>query len=120
MALKNNLMINFDGQTLFKVMQAGSFTVPDSVSAPSPSGSVSSGYAPTTAFDGRRAVAGGMIYAAFSDAAGTTSLDYQEHLNPGDVVAVSAAGAATTVSINSVVKFTFASTAVAGVLGFYS
>lgn len=119
MSTKNNLMINFDGQTLFKVMQAVTFTVPDSVSAPSPSGSVSSGYAPTTAFDGRRYVAGGMLYAAFSDAAGPTSLDFQIHLNAGDVIVMSAAGAATTVTINGVVVFTFASTAVAGVLGFY-
>lgn len=119
MSKLNNRMINFDGKTLFKVLQSGSFTVPERVSAPSPTNK-SSGVSPVDIFNGIREGAGGMLYAAFSDAAGTDSLDFQWPLRAGDVVAMSAAGATTTVSVNGVVVFTFASTAVAGVLGFYA
>lgn len=119
MSLLNNRLINFDGQTLFKVMQSGTFTVPESVSAPSPSGMVSSGYAPTTAFDGRRGVAMGMLYGVLTDAAGTTNPEFVYPLRAGDVITLSAAGATGTVSVNGVVVLTIASTAVFGVLGFY-
>lgn len=117
--MQTNAIPNFANQNLFKVMQSESFTVPTTVSSPSPAG-ISSGLSPATLFDARRPTVGGYIYAAISDAAGPTSLDFQAKINPGDLIAMSAAGATTTVSINGVVVFTFASTAVAAVLGYYS
>jgi len=114
-----NAIPNFANQNLFKVMQSETFTIPDSVSAPSPAG-ISSGLSPATIFDGRRPTVGGYIYAAFSDAAGPAGQDFQWKVNPKDVVLMSAAGATTTVSVNGVVVFTWASTTTAGVLGYYS
>ena len=116
MSTKNTL-INFDGQTLFKVLQSGSFTVPDTKTSPSAIGK-SSGVSPTDIFDAKRASVGGHLYATFSDTAGTASQDIQFKLLPSDIVACSAVvGGVVTVSINGENVATIACTAVAGVLG---
>ena len=109
---------NFANVTQFKVLRNESFTVPDTVQAASPSG-ISSGLSPATLFDAKRAAVGGYIFAAFSDAAGPASEDFQYHLNPGDVVAITNAAPAV-VSVNGVTVHSIANTAVAGILGYYS
>lgn len=112
---------NFANVTQFKVMVGdAAFTVPDTVQQASPSG-ISSGLSPSNLFDTKRLGVGGYIYAVFSDAAGPTSLDFQTHINPLDVVSMTAiAGGNTSLQINGVTVFTFAATTVAGVLGYYS
>lgn len=122
MPTTNNRMINFDGQTLFRIIQGGTFTIPDTVSAPSPSGLASSGYAPTTSFDGRRNVAGGLIFCCFTNDTGNAVQEFELHINAADVIAVSAiASNAATVTQNGNLVFTISGSAitVAGVLGFY-
>ncbi len=120
---QNNALPNFANVSLFKVMQSESLVVPDTVQVASPSG-ISSGLSPATLFDTKRDCVGGYIYAVVSDAAGPTSLDYQTHINAGDTIALSAAGATTVLTItdrNGTARtYTFASTAVACVLGYYS
>ena len=121
MSRLSNRLINFDGQTLFKVLQSGTFTVPDTVSAPSPIG-VSSGISPSTLFDTVRAVAGGMLFAAFSNQSGTGAYDFQYPIKAGDVIAISAISSnAADLTINGVKVYKIADTSitVAGVLGFY-
>ena len=121
MASRNNLAINFDQQTLFRVIQGGSFTVPETVAAPSPIG-LSSGISPNTLFDGRRGVAGGWIYGVFTNQASTGGYDFQYPVQPNDVIAVSAiASNAATVSVNGVVVYRIADVAIttAGILGFF-
>jgi hypothetical protein len=115
---QNNVIPNFANVNLFKVNRNESFTVPDTVQQASPSG-ISSGLSPANLFDSKRNSVGGAVYAAFSDAAGPTSEDFQLHLNPGDVVAVSNAAPAV-VSVNGVTVFSIVNTAVAGVLGYHS
>lgn len=115
---QNNVIPNFAGVTLFKVNRNESFTVPDTVQVASPSG-ISSGLSPATLFDSRRAGVGGAIYAAFSDAAGPTSDDFQLTVDPGDVIAVSNAAPAV-VTRNGVTVYSITNTAVAGVLGYHS
>lgn len=115
-------MINFSGRTRFKLKQGESLTIPSVVSSPSPS-NASSGVSPTTTFDGKREVVGGLIYDAFSDAAGPTAVDMAvfDRLRPNDVVAVSAVVSnAATVSVNGVVIFTITGvTTVCGIVGAY-
>lgn len=120
----NNASIpNFANVTQFKVMQSESLVVPTTVTAASPAG-ISSGLSPATLFDAKRDCVGGYIFAVVSDAAGPTALDFQRKINPGDTIALSAAGATTTLTITGangdVFTWTFASTAVAAVLGYYS
>ncbi len=114
----NNVIPNFANVTLFKVGRNESFTVPDTIQVASPAG-ISSGLSPANLFDSKRSVVGGSIYAAFSDAAGPSTEDFQLTIEPGDVIAVSNATTAV-VSRNGVTVFTITNTAVAGVLGFYS
>jgi hypothetical protein len=111
--------ISFDGQTLFKVNEGESYTVPDTIAVQSPSGA-SSGISPTTTFNSQRGTVGGMIYQAVSDAAGPASDNFQCTVNPGDVIAVAAvASSACAVTINGVLVFTIPSvTTHACVLGF--
>jgi len=120
---QNASLPNFANVSLFKVMQAESLVVPDTVQVASPSG-ISSGLSPATLFDTKRACVGGYIYAIVSDAAGPTMIDYQAKITPGETIALSAAGAVTTLTltdVNGTVRtYTFASTAVAAVLGYYS
>lgn len=121
---QNSALPNFANVSLFKVMQSETLVVPDTVQVASPSG-ISSGLSPSTLFDTKRACVGGYIYAVVSDAAGPASLDFQCKIFPGDSIALSAAGASTTLTItdaNGVARtaFVFASTAVAAVLGYYS
>ena len=119
--MKKDFRINFDGQTLFKVLQGGSYTVGYTVSTPSPLG-ISSGVYPTSTFDSKRQSVGGAIYAGFSDAAGPSSPDDLHFaLQPGDVVACSSvSGGKITVSINGAAVATIAASAVGGVLGFWA
>jgi len=118
-------LINFDGQTLFKVGVSESFTVPAVVSSPSPTGR-SSGVSPTTTFDALRPSVGGAIFAGFSDAAGTTQPDdIHIKLVPGDVIACSAVSATVAnqvdVSLNGVLVAAIGGvTVVAGVLGHWA
>jgi hypothetical protein len=77
-------LINFNGQTVFKVGIDEDFTVPDSVTTDSPTDNAN--------FDSIRGVAGGQLLCAFDDVAGdavqfTGKID-QTRLFPGDVVAV--------------------------------
>jgi hypothetical protein len=120
---QNASLPNFANVTLFKVMQSESLVVPTTVQVASPSG-ISSGLSPSTLFDTKRDCVGGYIYAIASDAAGPTSIDYQTKISPGETVALSAAGATTTLTLTdasgTVRTYTFASTAVAMVLGYYS
>ena len=121
MSLRNNLAINFDGQTLFRVVDNSSFTVPETVNSPSPIG-ISSGINPTTLFDTKRGVAGGMIYGVWTDQADTDGYDFQYPLRPGDVVAVTNVASNTcNVTVNGKIVYVIAdsSITVAGVLGFY-
>ena len=114
-------MINFDGRTRFKLKQGESLTIPETVSSPSPTNAMS-GVSPVTTFDARRDVVGGIIYGAFSDAAGPTAVGIPTlEFRRGDVVAVSAVVSnVATVSINGVVKYAITGvTTVAGVLGAY-
>lgn len=115
---QNNSAPNFANVNLFKVNRGESFTIPDSVQQASPSG-ISSGLSPANLFDTKRLGVGGYIYAAYSDAAGPTSDDFQTKINPGDVIAVSNASPAI-VTQNGVVIFSITNTAVAGVLGYSS
>lgn len=111
---------NFADVTQFKVLVGGTFTVPDTVQAPSPTG-ISSGLSPSNLFDSRRTGVGGYIYAAFNDVAGNAALDFQYHLNPLDVVSLTAiSGGSTNVQVNGVTVTTITATAVAGVLAYYS
>ena len=122
----NNTLFNMDGANAFKVMQGETFIVPDNTSSPSPAGAYLN---PSTVFDAKRQAVGGMIYAAFSDAAGPTSLDIQQKINPGDIIAISVIGGGKcTVTItnpgptgNTVASFSFTitATAIAGVLGIW-
>lgn len=121
MGARNNLMINFDGQTLFRVVDNNSFTVPTTVVASSPT-NAQSGISPGTLFDTRRDVAGGMIYGVWTDQAGNNGYDFQYPLRGGDIVAVSNVAANTcNVTVNGKVVYVITDTAitVAGVLGFY-
>lgn len=121
MSAKNNLAINFDGQTLFRIVDNSSFTVPETVSVASPIG-ISSGISPSTLFDTKRPVAGGMIYGVWTDQADTDGYDFQYPLKAGDVVAVTNVAANTcNVTVNGKVVYVIVDTGitVAGVLGFY-
>lgn len=115
---KNNVIPNFADVNLFKVNRNESFTVPDTVNSPSPSG-ISSGLSPANLFDAKRTGVGGAIYAVYSDAAGPTSDDFQLTVDAGDVIAVSNAAPAL-VTRNGVLVYTITNTAVAGVLGYYA
>jgi hypothetical protein len=116
----NNANIpNFANVSQFKVLRNESLTIPDSVDEVSPS-SLSSGLSPSNIFNSKRQGVGGYIYAAFSDAAGPASLDFQYKVKPGDIVAVSNAAAPAVVTVNGTTVFTITNTAVAGVLGYYS
>jgi len=115
---QNNVIPNFADVNLFKVNRGETFTVPDVATAPSPSG-ISSGLSPSNLFDGKRSGIGGALYAAFSDAAGPASDNFQLNINPGDVIAVSnAAPAVVTQNGNAVYSIT--NTSVAGVLGYWA
>ena len=114
---RNNVIPNFADVNLRKVGRNESFTVPDTVQQASPSG-VSSGLSPANLFDSMRTGVGGAIYAAFSDAAGPTSDDFQLTIDAGDVIAVSNASPAV-VTRNGVAVFSITNTAVAGVLLYY-
>lgn len=109
---------NFANVTLAKVLRNESLTIPDTVQQASPSG-ISSGLSPATLFDSKRLGVGGYIYAAFSDAAGPTSDDFQYKVNPLDVVAVSNAAPAV-VTVNGVTVYSITNTSFAGVLLYYS
>lgn len=120
---QNSALPNFANVSLFKVMQAETLVVPTTVQVASPSG-ISSGLSPATLFDTKRDSVGGYIYAAVSDAAGPTSLDFQAKIFPGDSIALAVAAGTATLTITStngnVRTFTFAATTVAAVLGYYS
>lgn len=99
MSTRSNLMINFDQMTLARVLQGSNFQVPTTQNSPSPIG-VSSGVSPTTIFDVKKPVAGGIIYGVFTNQADTDGYDFQYPLNPGDTVTVSAiASNAATVTV---------------------
>lgn len=115
---QNASIPNFANVNLFKVGRNESFTVPDTETQASPSG-ISSGLSPATIFDSKRAGVGGYIFAAFSDAAGPTTEDFQLKVFPGDVIAVSNANPAV-VTQNGVTVFSIVNTAVAGILGYHS
>lgn len=115
---QNNVIPNFANVNLVKVGRNESFTVPDTVQVTSPA-SISSGLSPATLFDTKRQCIGGAIYAAFSDAAGPTTEDFQLNIDPLDVIAVSNAAPAV-VSRNGVAVFSITNTAVAGVLLYYA
>jgi hypothetical protein len=109
---------NFANVNLFKVGRGETFTVPDTEAQASPSG-ISSGLSPANIFDTRRLGVGGYIFAAFSDVAGPATEDFQWKINPGDVIAVSAASPAI-VSQNGTQIFTITNTAVCGILAYHS
>lgn len=115
---QNNVIPNFANSNLFKVGRNETFTVPDTFTATSPTG-ISSGLSPSNLFDGKRAGIGGAIYAAFSDAAGPSTDDFQLNINPLDVIAVSNASPAV-VTVNGATVYTITNTAVAGVLGYWA
>lgn len=115
---QNNVIPNFAGVTLAKVNRNESLTIPDTIQVPSPSG-ISSGLSPATLFDTKRQGVGGAIYAAYSDAAGPASDDFQLNIDPGDVIAVSNAAPAV-VTRNGVTVYSITNTNVAGVLLYYS
>lgn len=118
-------LINYDGQTMFKVPVSGSFTVPETLTMSSPTGD--------TKLDTKRATVGGQLVAAYDDVAGTAvqgkGIVDQISLLPGDIVACSAVvggpPGVVTVTVTSksgavkTVKLTGV-TAVAGVIGFYA
>lgn len=114
----NNVIPNFANLNLFKVNRNETFTVPDTFNAASPSG-ISSGLSPSNLFDSKRTGIGGAIYAAYSDAAGPTSDDFQLNINAGDVIAVSNAAPAV-VTVNGATVYTITNTSVAGVLGYWA
>lgn len=115
---QNNAIPNFANVTLAKVNRNETLTVPDTVQQASPTG-ISSGLSPSNLFDSKRTSVGGYIFAAYSDAAGPATDDFQYKINPADVVAVSnAAPAVVTVNGNAVYSIT--NTNVAGVLLYYS
>ena len=113
--------INFNGQTLFKVMVGESYTVGDYATSPSPTG-LSSGISPVTTFDAKRDAVGGALFASFSDTAGPTFAgDLHVVIKPADVIAVSAvASGVATVTINGETVASITTTAVGGVLGFWA
>lgn len=115
---QNAAIPNFANVNLFKVGRGESFTVPDTEAQASPSG-ISSGLSPANIFDTRRLGVGGYLFAAFSDAAGPATEDFQMKVFPGDVIAVSNAAPAV-VTQNGVTVFSITNTAVAGVLGYHS
>ena len=115
---RNNVIPNFADVTLVKVNRNESFTVPDTVNSPSPAG-ISSGLSPSNLFDAKRTGIGGAIYAAYSDAAGPASDDFQLNIDPGDVIAVSNAAPAL-VTRNGVLVFSITNTNVAGVLLYHA
>jgi hypothetical protein len=115
---QNNVVPNFANVTLAKVGRGESFTVPDTINSPSPSG-ISSGLSPSNLFDAKRTGIGGAIYAAFSDAAGPATEDFQLTIDTNDVIAVSNAATAV-VSRNGVTVFTITNTNIAGVLLYYA
>lgn len=115
---QNSAIPNFSNVTLAKVNRNESFTIPDTIQAASPTG-ISSGLSPATLFDSKRAGVGGYIYAAYSDAAGPASDDFQYKVNPGDVIAVSNAAPAV-VTVNGVTVYSITNTSVAAVLLYYS
>lgn len=120
MASTKKTLINFDGQTLFKVMEAETYTVPDTITVASPTGT-SSGVSGAP-FDTKRTAVGGFIYAAFDDVAGPGSLDFQWPIQPGDVIACSAVDGSNnvTVTINGVTVLVIGGvTTDAGVLGYW-
>lgn len=114
----NNVIPNFANTVLFKVNRGETFTVPDTFNSTSPSG-ISSGLSPSNLFDAKRTGIGGAIYAAYSDAAGPTSDDFQLNINPLDVIAVSNAAPAV-VTVNGTTVYTITNTSVAGVLGYWA
>ena len=118
MSMLNNRMINMEGRTLFKLKQSETYTVPDTITAASPT-NASSGVSPTTVFDGKRATVGGAVYAAFNDGTGPTSLDIQFPLAPGDVILLSAVATNTiTVTVNgNTVALVTGVTTTGGILG---
>lgn len=114
-------MFNWSGRTAAKVLQGGSYTVPDSVTVASPTSSLLA--SPAGNADTQRAVVGGQIVSGFSDAAGPAHPDTMVfQLQPGDVVACSAvASGKITVTVTQrsgavVTLGTIAATAVGGVL----
>jgi len=115
---QNSAIPNFANVNLAKVNRNETFTVPDTFQQASPSG-ISSGLSPSNLFDSKRTGVGGYIFAAYSDAAGPATDDFQYHLNPADVVAVSNAAPAV-VSVNGNTVYTITNTSVAGVLLYYS
>ena len=116
------MLINFDGQTLFKVLQGASYTVPEFVTGTGVA-ALSSGLYPSTLTDTKKATVGGQLICSFSDIAGNAITEVQHKLNPLDVVAVAAvASSAVIVTVTSregLVVFTASvpATAVAGVIG---
>lgn len=115
---QNAAIPNFANVTQAKVLRNESLTVPDTVQVASPSG-ISSGLSPANLFDSKRAGVGGYIYAAISDAAGPSTDDFQYHLNPADVVAVSNASPAV-VTVNGNTVYSITNTSFAAVLLYYS
>lgn len=115
----NNMPINFDGHTRFKIKNGETYTVPDVVTAPSPT-NASSGVFPTTTFDAKRAAVGAWLYDAFNDGAGPGILDFSGiPLLPGDVVVLSAVASNTiNVTVNGVLRYQITGvTTTGGVLG---
>lgn len=86
MSAKN--IVNFEGFNPKKIMQGASLTIPDAIDTDSPT--QYSGISPVTLWNAKRNVAGGVILWGFSDAAGNAVFTFNEPLNPGDVVAMSA------------------------------
>jgi hypothetical protein len=121
MPVRTDNAINFNGHTLFKILQGATYTVGTTVTAASPTNGAS-GVSPTTVFDARRQAVGGVIYAGFSDIAGPASPDdLHFKLNPGDVVACSAVvSSKITVTVNGESIAIIPATAVGGVLGYWS
>ena len=87
MSAKN--IINFDGMTTKKIMQSASVVVPDAVSSISPA-SLSSGISPSTLFNSLRDTVGGVLLWGFNDAADDSTFFFNEPLQRGDTVALSA------------------------------
>lgn len=107
------------GQTMFEVKQGGSFTIPKTVSSPSPTSTYLA-----QSLDAVRDAVGGELLVGFTDAAsgqpgGALFIGYE--VKPGDVVSVSAvSGGAVNIQVNSVTIATLSGvTTVAGVIGFF-
>jgi hypothetical protein len=106
------------------------FVVPDTVEQVSPSGALtggisSSGLSPVNLFDSKRLGVGGYLFAAFSDAAGPTALDFEYKINPGDSIVLTTGGGVATVQITNIsgvvnTPFSFAYTTTGGIQGYYS